>query len=93
MSAKEATAEARSSLAASATEAGASNSAMEHASRLAYTEQAYFLSKHPTCSDLMLKPLLSALGRPMKRLGVPTSATTEKRHYPAAAKATTAFSA
>ena len=93
VSAKEATAEARSSLAASATEAGASNSAMEHVSRLAYMEQAYFLSKHPTCSDLMFKPLLSTLDRTLKRFGISASATHEKRHHHGAAQATAAFSA
>ena len=94
VSAKEATAAACSSLEAPAAEAGSSKAAVEYASRLAYMEQAYFLSKQTACSDvLLLQPLLVALDRSMKRLGVSITATTEKRHDHGTAAAPAAFSA
>ena len=92
-SATEATVAAKSMLAQQAAEAGTAGSAVAHATRLAYMEQAYFLSKHATCSDLMMEPLLHAFDRSMKRLGVGLSATTEKRHSHGATACTEAFSA
>ena len=93
VSANDATAAARSSLEDSAKTAGTSVVATQHATRLAYMEQAYHISKHPTCSDSMLKPQLEAFDRSMKRLGVPLTATHERRHNHGAAAATAAFSA